>query len=205
MSICIVSRPYDKVVVQNFGFLLSQDDDDHTILSRFLLSKGVVLICFDCDLLCFGLPPRFIVKTADNWVGICSKGSELPSLPVPRDSWCIDSSRSIAVTSDPIEPPASFNTPSREIRLWKMKRKIQFQFSCPLQISISSTLFKCTTRVKCKSGVYFSNYYSRYLLSFYAFQLHMLIQSWYICICRVLLVQVLLLVMFSCSIYYYGK
>lgn len=66
VSICIVSRPYDKVVVQNFGFLLSQDDDDdHTILSRFLLSKGVVLICFDCDLLCFGLP-RFIVKTADN-------------------------------------------------------------------------------------------------------------------------------------------
>ena len=91
-----------------------------TMLSRFRLRSGVSRL-FD-DELSVGLACwpawvwRFNVKTADNCVGIWSKGSvdPDPSSPPPAlDSWCMESSRSISVTS------GSFNRPSRDILLWK--------------------------------------------------------------------------------------
>ena len=92
------------------------------MLSRLRLSNGVRFESFDWqirvlpDLAFFDWallgeleepPPRLRVKTADSWLGICSRGSVLPLAP-----------------PSPNAPSISFRRPSLEVRLWKGKEKI---------------------------------------------------------------------------------
>ena len=91
------------------------------MLSRLRLSNGVRFESFDWqirvlpDLAFFDWallgeleepPPRLRVKTADSWLGICSKGSVLPLAP-----------------PSPNAPSISLRRPSLEVRLWKGKEK----------------------------------------------------------------------------------
>lgn len=115
------------------------------MLSRFRFSKGVLSPLLDPPLLRSAVDeataefvvvfpplfPRFSVKTADNWVGICNRGSVEPS---PLDSWCMDSSRSISVTS------ASFKRPSLETLLWKKECEKYWFFQSEIHSSTGKVL-----------------------------------------------------------------